>query len=300
MLCPTCRTWNLWPFEGRWEGVQELAVVFERALVGAATPNIALASYAGEVELVRIGAAPDSEFAAWRYGDQFVQRRRDLVRTLIRSGNGGFVVGGVGIAAVLAGYPVVSALLLPGWLASSIGKEVLTVMKDMRQPVNTDSDGPAISLYRSMRARLQSVTSVHGWTISVPQGKDEAARLEGAPALRFLRVVLPQINSFGATNNVVRETVRDLEGASSVRLGLRDLAAQVDGSRARGEIMKLPPRTKLAIEMLANEEVERRALQGELQALENEWRDAEAIAAIADQLTIPAVVTDRIRRWRST
>ena len=42
--------------------------------------------------------------------------------------------------------------------------------------------------------------------------------------------------------------------------------------------------TRLALEMAVNEEREREALEGELALLELAWKDAEEIAAIADQL----------------
>ena len=53
---------------------------------------------------------------------------------------------------------------------------------------------------------------------------------------------------------------------------------------------------RLALEMAAHEETERRALEGELAALEQMWRDAEEIAAIADDLTLPDKVTKRLER----
>lgn len=43
----------------------------------------------------------------------------------------------------------------------------------------------------------------------------------------------------------------------------------------------------LALEMLLHEEAERRALAGELEALKEQWRQAEEIAGIADTLLEP-------------
>jgi len=57
--------------------------------------------------------------------------------------------------------------------------------------------------------------------------------------------------------------------------------------------------TRLAVEMAVNEENERRALEGELALLELEWKDAEEIAGIADQLGMPESVEqefDRLKR----
>ena len=45
--------------------------------------------------------------------------------------------------------------------------------------------------------------------------------------------------------------------------------------------------TRLALEMAAHEETERRAMEGELAALEAAWREAEEVAAIADRLLSP-------------
>jgi len=50
--------------------------------------------------------------------------------------------------------------------------------------------------------------------------------------------------------------------------------------------------------MAAHEESERRALEGELRALEEEWRQAELIAAIADRLLTPEEIEEWIREQR--
>jgi hypothetical protein len=42
--------------------------------------------------------------------------------------------------------------------------------------------------------------------------------------------------------------------------------------------------------MLANEDAERRWLEGELRLLERQWREAERLAAIADGLAMPAEI----------
>ena len=51
--------------------------------------------------------------------------------------------------------------------------------------------------------------------------------------------------------------------------------------------MSLLPVERLALEMAVHEESERRALQGELTQLAAEWKEAEEIAAIADDLLPP-------------
>jgi hypothetical protein len=51
--------------------------------------------------------------------------------------------------------------------------------------------------------------------------------------------------------------------------------------------------------MASHEESERRALDGELDRLEQDWKEAEEIAAIADNLFLPKSVTDWIERYRA-
>jgi hypothetical protein len=51
--------------------------------------------------------------------------------------------------------------------------------------------------------------------------------------------------------------------------------------------------------MAAHEDAERRALEGELAALEAQWKDAEEIAAIADDLTMPQRFVQRLEQLRS-
>jgi hypothetical protein len=46
--------------------------------------------------------------------------------------------------------------------------------------------------------------------------------------------------------------------------------------------------------MAVNEENEQRALHGELAMLEEAWKEAEEVGAIADQLSLPGSVDDQL------
>ena len=50
--------------------------------------------------------------------------------------------------------------------------------------------------------------------------------------------------------------------------------------------------------MALHEEVERRAMSGELQELERAWRDAEEIAGISDNLLLPESVSAAIEKLK--
>ena len=58
----------------------------------------------------------------------------------------------------------------------------------------------------------------------------------------------------------------------------------------------MPVADRLALEMASHEEAERRAMEGELQALEKAWREAEEIAGIADSLALPAGIDESLER----
>ena len=94
------------------------------------------------------------------------------------------------------------------------------------------------------------------------------------------------------------------EGGGDWRLGVRPLEGELSeverlalrltgrtfwghggiGSEPRAALIDVPLVDRLALEMAAHEDAERRALDGELAELESAWRDAEQIAAIADAL----------------
>ena len=51
-------------------------------------------------------------------------------------------------------------------------------------------------------------------------------------------------------------------------------------------LIDIPHEVRLALEMATNEGIERRAMEGELAMLEEAWKQAEEIAAIADNLDL--------------
>jgi hypothetical protein len=50
--------------------------------------------------------------------------------------------------------------------------------------------------------------------------------------------------------------------------------------------------------MALHEEAERRAMEGELRQLEEAWKDAEEIAAIADNMFMPSSFDSVLRRMK--
>ena len=117
---------------------------------------------------------------------------------------------------------------------------------------------------------------------------------------------MARTNRLGATASQVRDAVRDVDDAGDAATYL--VRASTKGSWRHTRVMslvaeyrglgalRLSASERLALEMALNEESEYRALQGELTQLEQAWRDAEQIAAIADNLLLPESVDDFLGR----
>ena len=63
-----------------------------------------------------------------------------------------------------------------------------------------------------------------------------------------------------------------------------------------GKLASMDNIPRLALEMAVSEELERRALAGDAGVLSQRWRDAEEVAHIADNMFLPASVTDWLAR----
>ena len=66
----------------------------------------------------------------------------------------------------------------------------------------------------------------------------------------------------------------------------RMLARRVPLPAGTRMLAHLPKEIRLALEMATHEDTERRALEGELALLEDAWKQAEEIAAIADDMFV--------------
>lgn len=71
------------------------------------------------------------------------------------------------------------------------------------------------------------------------------------------------------------------------------------GSEEATPLYRLPAVDRLALEMASNEDIERRALQGELDALTAAWKEAEDIASISDELFADEVFEEFKRQYEA-
>jgi hypothetical protein len=132
---------------------------------------------------------------------------------------------------------------------------------------------------------------------------DEAGDPEGY----FTRVAsLAMRTSWGRHPDAAAPSITVVESASKTPFSER-LALQLanrsfwgrggTGSEEQTPLFRLPAVDRLALEMAANEDIERRALLGELESLHAAWQDAEEIAAIADELFADDVLDEFKRQY---
>jgi len=316
VVCRKCEKWNLTPLEERWEAIESCERLFRDTRKRASTDNIGLARLAEGLELVRIGEPQRPEFAAWRYGDQFGRRRRRGV--LFATGIGlvglaGFTanMGSVffGASGFLAAVSAVNGVAQWAW----IGRNAL---RNRRVLAEVDSADGVRSVVRGRFVhwvRLIPSTIDQGWAIEVPSEKGAIKQrvvIEGEEARRLAAKLVPKLTPDGGDAKQVRAAVMQIESKGTPDNYLNWLARNpksvphwafssrrdvVTGQKAKKgtRIDTLGVQgleAKLAVEMAVNEENERIALEGELSLLEDAWKEAEEIAAIADGLALPRSV----------
>ena len=293
-VCPSCRRWNLAPFEARWEALEELEKArVDRGRVLASTEHIALVEVPG-VELIRVGSARLAEEAWWRYGSRLTARRSRA--RLVRASEQAVAIG-ASVATGGAFYWFLGGDLLNGFLrwrrfgsTAWRGSEQcircggplteLSFSSARKLHLSRDRAGdPALHL-RCRRCRLR--------------GRDGEVQIEGAAAGRLLRRVITYHHHRGASERRVRSAADYIERRGHPTEVTRELTGT--GLRIDALLGKDRRTQAVALEIALNEENERRLLEMELAELEARWREEEEIAAIADGLLTPVDGLERIRR----
>jgi hypothetical protein len=279
VVCRSCERWNLTAFDERWEAIEECEQLFHAARQRVCSDHIGLARLHEGLEIVRVGPALLPEFAAWRYGDQFGRRRR---RTLL--GTAGLAAG-LGAAAV--GAVALGTVTLGGVALYHVAERLVARARARRVIARIRShDGHALTVLGEHLPSVR-VSPVVGsgadWKLEVPHARG-VDTLRGEHALQALSLIMPALNGTGWPRRTVVRAIRRLENFDDPRTYLLSAAASSVHARPGGQIVQLPPDARLAIEMAANEENERCALEGEMFLLQLAWEEAEEIAAIADGL----------------
>jgi hypothetical protein len=321
VVCTHCGRWNLTPLEERWEPIERCEQLFRDTWQRYSVDNVGVARTKSRLELVRIGEALPPEIASWRYGARLQRWARSSApaRGLVQR-SGRFVARRV--ASALARGATIAGLSDAAVLRVSTlrrGDAVLAHATDEnnRRIVIRYNHLARAELIRPERDKPWRVRVAHdeGESVLAEQsglltaGKlfavlnfAAASNVEVQWAISKLGDATDPSGFFTRIASLAMRTEWGLhpdapddgpaEPAATtaaerlaLRLANRSFWGQGGtGSESATPLYRLPSVNRLALEMAANEDVERRALAGELEELREAWREAEEIAAIADDL----------------
>jgi hypothetical protein len=331
VVCRGCEKWNLVPFDTRLETVDSCERLFRDARRKYSTDHIGIARLPEGLELVRIGPAEQHEFAAWRYGDQFGRRRRKgiLVSAGMVAGLGATVA-----ARFVVGHGAIPLVGISGVAGAQIlqySYQGATTLYHRRRIVAhvEDGDGNLIGMTPTQvdasrllvyfhREELKLELAVYQRTRDgfATSWNEQHVTLEGDQVLPALGKLLPRVNRGDGADTQVQSAVNLLQSGRSaallarmpratgadtavrrlarLRIGRSTIIRLAPGAPAPYSLVAMPPTARLALEMMAHEESERAALAGELKLLERQWRDADKLAKIADELELSDEVSEAV------
>ena len=318
VVCHHCARWNLAPMDERWEALEQCERAFHDTRIRVSTENIGMAKLRDGTELVRIGSPLRPEFAAWRYSAQVARRRQ---RNLLIAGAGIAVVGGATAGLMAAGVS------LTGFQFIQYIPHILDRRRDKRvvHDAITGTTRRTITFGEVRTATWVPPTPEQEAAIELRLGaKIEGKRVKGgAPLLlplsdplaqRLIAIGMQRHNRYVGSRAHIADALGWLDafgnplqpGSVPVRRGValpegitRDFAARKHDALEPyypypRTVRELPGYVRLALEMAAHEEQERRFLTLHLSVLQDAWQEAERIAAIADDLLLPDWIRDRI------
>lgn len=308
VVCPHCDRWNLTALDERWEAIEACERLFRSTPLRVSTDEIGLAQLGSGLQLIRIGRALRPELAAWRYGRRYAGR--SLARLLGRAATAAQRV----IPRFHRGYDAATWMRLharPGRILDAVSRgaeeRVLLRVSDLPRtalirPSRGESwrlvveheQGPLVLTGEpGLRTAGRLLAALNGSIASADQVRGAVRRLQeaGDPDGYFARVTqLALRTAWGRDPNAARNLPVLPAGLSRTEqlafyLTSRSFWARGStDSEGSTPLPHLPLEDRLALEMAAHEDTERRALQGELAELTAAWREAEEIAAIADSL----------------
>jgi hypothetical protein len=285
VVCRHCAKWNLVPFDTRLESIDACERLYRDTKTRYATDNIGLARVKEGLDLVRIGEPLRPEFASWRYGDSFGKRRRRniMVATAL-----------VAVPLAMLGLGAVAGGALGGLTAWPYHYFQWRMLHRVRARLPRQDAKPIElndlqigqgKLIRHSDGSLGFRTSVNASLLGRSNDKYDVA---GADLERLLPLMLPRMNQWHSRKRTIEAAVALVANTPRPQ-DLLLTAEHAERSRRWGGKNTLPalkPEWLLAAEIAAHETREREVLEGELKILEWEWREADRLAKIADDLVL--------------
>ena len=287
VICQRCARWNLTPFDERLDVIAALDRMAAAGRVAATSEQVALIRL-GAYDVVRVGQPPRPEMATWRYGERIKARQREKMKVVVPVA---IVVVGLSVAVNIAAGGSMGAFIgqVPN-LSNAIYTGIVGNRKIAIDPPICSRCGRVMVLRAKhvKEARLQHTTRADlALLLICPRCKGEGALLEGADAETALRSGLTYLN--------LRHSRRLKKKASEAALQV-DAYGGPEAFLTRQALREVKVSTyrgaeALALEMSVDE-------QAELRELERQWRDAEEIADIADNLLVDPTIEDELRHLK--
>ncbi|MEK7667670.1 MAG: hypothetical protein AAB409_03390 [Gemmatimonadota bacterium] len=287
VICQRCSRWNLTPVDERLDTIAALDRMAAGGRVAAASAQVALIRV-GPYDVVRVGKPPRVEMATWRYGERLKARERERMKVIVPVA---VAVIGVSIAINAAAGGSMGAFMgqIPnianGVYIWTVGRRKVAI----EPPICARCGRVMVLRSKQLKtARLQRTAHTDlALLVICPSCKGEGALLEGGDAETALRSGLTYVN---------------LRQSRKLKKKAEAAAQQVDASggpesflvREAQREVKLETykgAEALALEMAVDE-------QAELRELERQWRDAEEIADIADNLLVDPAIENALRHLK--
>lgn len=288
VVCPRCSRWNLTPFDDRLERIEAVARAAQAGRIAGSTDQVALIRWE-RYDFVRVGKPPRVELATWRYGERLRNRQRERMKVVVPLTVAAIGLGIVANVAAGGGFGVIV------WnIHRAVDWVYLRIVGSRRVSLIESPICARCGSIMELRARhvqhARVVPDTHadmGVLLSCPRCHQEGAQLTGIEAVQVLRQGLTYLNLVRGGRRRAEDAAREVDRVGGPDRLLRDVAQRELTLRS------LRPERGLAFEMAVDE-------RAEVAELEQQWREAEEIADIADgTLGSSTDVENELRRLKN-
>jgi len=287
VVCQRCGRWNLTTMHDRLDTVAALDRMAAEGRVAATTDQVALVR-AGAYDVVRVGKPRRIEMAGWRYGERLKARERERLKVVVPVT---LVAVGATVALNLAAGGSMGFMM--GQLPRAADRLYTWTVGRRRLGIDPPVCGHcgAVMVLRARHVQDARLSRTFHQDLALllrcPRCENVGAMLEGGDAERALRSGLTYVNL--KKGRKVKRKAEEAASAVERAGGPQELIA--NATRAELKVSSLKGAQGLALEMAVDE-------QAELRELEREWRRAEEIAEIADNLLVPPAVEQELKHLK--
>jgi hypothetical protein len=320
-VCTKCGRWNLSPLDERGAVIEGCEKLYRDTVLRRSTGEVGLARLPSGLELVRIGRPIFPEYADWRYGERF-KRRKWISRAT--------TVVGIGAALGLTfGLPAATAALGFGAMGGNwtyqlwaawrnrikarrvIGTYYTSFDRPPERLLGLHLDGLTVEATAPTAWRLELPKIDINWleanvkrkyrhnVLGVTWGEiPDPVRVAPGDETRLLSDAIHRINASGGSGEEVMAALKLYDADRGDLFGRIGNTAHQTGKAHRLNVVEFPEPIRLALEIQLAEKRDTAWLDGELASLAAAWKEAEAIAAIADTLTGPEWIDAELEEGR--